>query len=324
MATWPDTYVRDKGDPQDMSTQWRTLKPSDILSSEQSHSLRQRSDLWGLWLVLHCWLLIAGAMALYAFFPNPLTLLLGIIIVGGRQLGLAVLMHEGSHGMLFKTRKLNERITQWFTAWPIILDVYAYRIRHMAHHRFTRTDKDPENFLYTPFPVQKSSMARKILRDLTGIVFLRSTYGVFRFLWGEKEGRAKRLLGFYTGPLVFNALMASGFALMGHLDLYLLLWLLPMATTYQLFLRVRNIAEHATMPDLENPLKNSRTTYAGLLERLTVAPYYVNYHVEHHLLPYVPCFRLPEIHEILLEKGYGPEMEIRNGYLEVLALNASA
>lgn len=307
-----------------MSTQWQTIKPSDILSSEQSHMLRQRSDAWGFWLVFHCWLIIASAMALYVYSPNIFTLLLGIILVGGRQLGLAVLMHEGSHGMLFKTRHFNERITQWFTAWPLVLNVYAYRVRHMAHHRFTRTEKDPENYLYTPFPVVKSSMARKVLRDLTGIVFIRTTIGIFRFLWGEKEGRSTRLLGFYTGPLLFNALMATGFALFGRIDLFLLLWLLPMATTYQLFLRVRNIAEHATMPDLENPLQNSRTTYAGLLERLTVAPYYVNYHVEHHLLPYVPCYRLPQVHTIMLEQGLGPKMEIRQNYWEVLQLNASA
>ncbi len=307
-----------------MSTQWKTIKPSDILSSEQSHELRQRSDIWGFWLVVHCWILIAGAMTLYAYYPNIYTLILGIIIVGGRQLGLAVLMHEGSHGMLFKTRHLNERITQWFTAWPIILNVYAYRVRHMAHHRFTRTEKDPENYLYTPFPVVKSSMLRKVLRDLTGIVFFRTTIGIFRFLWGEPKGRSTRLLGFYSGPVLFNVFMATGFAMFGRIDLYALLWLLPMATTYQLFLRIRNIAEHATMPDLENPLQNSRTTYAGLIERLTVAPYFVNFHVEHHLLPYVPCYRLPAIHKIMLDQGLGPKMEIRQNYMEVLRLNASA
>ncbi|MEX0298152.1 MAG: fatty acid desaturase family protein [Kordiimonas sp.] len=307
-----------------MSTQWKTIKPSDILTSKQSHQLRQRSDIWGFWLIAHCWILIAGAMLLYAYYPSIYTLILGIIIVGGRQLGLAVLMHEGSHGMLFRTRQLNERLTQWFTAWPVILNVYAYRVRHMAHHRFTRTDKDPENYLYTPFPVAKSSMLRKVLRDLTGIVFFRTTLGIFRFLWGESKGRSTRLLGFYSGPILFNTLMVAGFAAIGRIDLYLLLWLLPMATTYQLFLRIRNIAEHATMPSLENPLQNSRTTYAGLFERLTVAPYFVNFHVEHHLLPYVPCYRLPAIHKIMLEQGLGPKMEIRQNYAEVLRLNASA
>ncbi|MBL4639558.1 MAG: fatty acid desaturase family protein [Kordiimonadaceae bacterium] len=307
-----------------MSTQWQTLKPSDILSSEQSHALRQRSDIKGLLLIIHCWAVIAGTMALYVIFPNPITLLIGIILVGGRQLGLAILMHEGSHGMLFKSRNLNERLTQWLTAWPMILDVKAYRIRHMAHHRFTRTDKDPENFLYTPFPVTRPSMARKFLRDLTGIVFVRGTVGLFSYIRGSKEGRTNRLLNFYGGPIVFNVLMALAFASAGRIDLFLLLWLLPMATSYQLFLRIRNIAEHSTMPSLSDPLQNSRTTMASLLARTTVAPYWVNYHIEHHLMPYVPCYRLPEIHRILIEKGYGDRMEIQQNYRDVLRLNASA
>ncbi|MCK0069031.1 fatty acid desaturase family protein [Kordiimonas laminariae] len=305
------------------STQWQIIKPSDILTKEESHRIRQRSDAWGFWLVFHCWAMIAAAWALYLLLPNPITFFVMLIVVGGRQLGLSILMHEGSHGMLFRTRNLNERITQWFTAWPVLLNVHGYRIRHMAHHRFTRTEKDPENFLYTPFPVTKPSMARKFLRDLTGIAFVRTNVGLFRYFWGEKEGRGKRLFDFYAGPIFMNAVMFAGFFLAGMPELYFLMWLLPLATTYMLVLRIRNIAEHCTMPDLEDPLKNSRTTLANIFERATVAPYWVNYHIEHHVLPFVPCYRLKEVHKLMLEKGYGERMEIKKGYWDVLKLNAA-
>jgi fatty acid desaturase len=307
-----------------MSTQWLTIKPSDILSSEESHALRQRSNAWGFWLVFHCWAVIFASAALYVWAPNLLTLLLAVTLIGGRQLGLAILMHEGSHGMLFKTRKYNERITQWFTAWPMLLNVHAYRVRHMAHHRFTRTDKDPENYLYTPFPVSKPSMARKILRDLTGIAFVRSTAAVFMFIWGTPKGRSVRLIGFYGGPLLVNVILAGLCSAFGRLDLYLLMWLLPMATTYMLFLRIRNIAEHAAVPNIEDPLSNSRTTLANVFERALVAPYWVNFHIEHHLLPFIPCYRLSAAHAILLERGYGEKMAISSGYMEVIRLNAAA
>jgi len=307
-----------------MSTQWQQIKPSDILTKDESHALRQRSNIWGAWLLLHCWGVIVAMTALYVVFPNILTLALGVIIIGGRQLGLSILMHEGSHGMLFKSRKLNERLTQWLTAWPMILNIYAYRVRHMAHHRFTRTEKDPENYLYTPFPVTRASMGRKFLRDLTGIVFVRTSFGIFRFIWGQAQGRSTRLIGFYGGPLLFNALMASSLAAFGRIDLYLLFWLLPMASTYQLFLRIRNIAEHATVEDLDDPLKNSRTTLANPIERALVAPYWVNFHIEHHMLPYVPCYRLPVIHKLMLDRGFGERMSVFDGYRNVLRLNASA
>ncbi|NVJ68753.1 MAG: fatty acid desaturase family protein [Alphaproteobacteria bacterium] len=307
-----------------MSTQWKSIKPSDILTKEESHRLRQRSDLMGFWLLAHCWALIVAAGVFYALFPNLLTFILCLVITGSRQLGLAILMHEGSHGMLFKTRWLNENLTQAFASWPMILNMDVYRKRHMAHHRFTRTDADPENYLYTPFPVTKQSMGRKVLRDLTGIVFLRTQIGIFRHIWGKPEGRGKRLKAFYMGPALLYTAAITGFALAGRLDLFLVCWLIPLMTTQQLFLRIRNIAEHSTMPDLENPLKNSRTTLASWWERLTFAPYFVNYHIEHHMLPFVPCYRLREVHKLMLARGYGDEMEIRQGYWDVVKLNASA
>lgn len=319
-----DTLTRPEYGEAPVSTQWNTIKPTDIVSGEEAHALRQRSDLMGAWLMLHCWGVIIGSAALYALLPNVLTFLVAVILIGGRQLGLAILMHEASHGMLFKTRSLNERIGQWFAGWPIFINIHVYRKRHMAHHRFTRTDRDPENYLYTPFPVRPGSMARKIARDLLGIVFLRTQAGIFRFVWGEKAGRAGRLWGFYAGPVAFNIGLAAIAASFGRPDLYLLMWVLPLMTTQQLVLRIRNIAEHATVPDLDDPLRNSRTTKANIFERMTFAPYWVNFHIEHHLMPFVPCYRLKALHDIMVRRGYADRMEIRDGYVDIIRINASA
>ena len=54
-----------------------------------------------------------------------------------------------------------------------------------------------------------------------------------------------------------------------------------------------------------------------------MAPYWVNYHLEHHLFLFVPCWRLPAAHRLLLDKGHGPKMELRRGYIEVLRLATS-
>jgi hypothetical protein len=37
----------------------------------------------------------------------------------------------------------------------------------------------------------------------------------------------------------------------------------------------------------------------------------------------VPCYNLPKLHAILLAKGFGPRMEIRKNYREILALALS-
>ncbi len=55
----------------------------------------------------------------------------------------------------------------------------------------------------------------------------------------------------------------------------------------------------------------------SFLERLFIAPYYVNYHLEHHLLFYVPCYNLPRVHRILSAsrhaEPHGSAAELRRG-----------
>ena len=49
-----------------------------------------------------------------------------------------------------------------------------------------------------------------------------------------------------------------------------------------------------------------------------MAPYWVNYHLEHHLFFYVPCYNLPKLHRILMAGSHASRMEVAPGYLAVL------
>jgi fatty acid desaturase len=84
--------------------------------------------------------------------------------------------------------------------------------------------------------------------------------------------------------------------------------------------RIRNIAEHAVVPDSDDPLRNTRTTKAGFIERAFIAPYFVNYHLEHHLLMYVPCYNLPAVHAVLMRGPHAARMEVQCSYLGVLRM----
>jgi fatty acid desaturase len=97
-------------------------------------------------------------------------------------------------------------------------------------------------------------------------------------------------------------------------------WVIPLATWRMWVTRIRNIAEHAVVRDNDDPLLHARTTLAGPLERLFVAPYYVNYHLEHHLYMWIPCYNLPKAHSLFRAKGLEPRMEVRRSYGEVLRL----
>jgi len=75
--------------------------------------------------------------------------------------------------------------------------------------------------------------------------------------------------------------------------------------------------------DNDDPFRNARTTYASPLVSVFLAPYWVNYHVDHHLLMWVPCFNLPKLHRLLEAKGLKARMEVRASYWSVLRLAAS-
>jgi fatty acid desaturase len=95
-------------------------------------------------------------------------------------------------------------------------------------------------------------------------------------------------------------------------------WAVAWLTTYGLFLRIRSIAEHACTEGGPDPLRHTRTTRASWLARLTVAPHAVADHLEHHLLPTVPYFRLKAMHRRLRALGVIPPGALAPSYAAVL------
>ncbi len=305
----------------------------DFFTSDEIRPLAERSDLWGAWLVFHAWAVIAAALALFAIWPNPLTFIIAVVLIGSRQLGLAILMHEAAHMALFKSRRLNEFAGEWLCGRPILADLFEYRRYHLKHHRYTQTEHDPDLRLSKPFPTTPASLRRKLVRDITGQtgLKLRAQQIMFAFkMAGEVEGQptSQELSQAFNGPELSRALLANLviFAAMwavGAWWWWFAFWALPLLTWFQLVLRIRNIAEHGAVEFSDNPLRNVRTTRAGPLMRLLVAPYWVNYHLEHHLVMHVPAHNLPHLHQRLLDRGLGPQMEIGRSYWQVLRRAAS-
>jgi fatty acid desaturase len=299
----------------------RLIQPRAVFSADEIARLRRRSNLCGVGLVLHAWGTVALAMGLCVAWL-PLSFLAAIIVIGGRQLGLAILMHDAAHGLLLTDRRTNDRVGAWLCGFPVLADLATYRSYHLSHHRLVQSPDDPDLVLSAPFPATRASFRRKVLRDLTGQTAYRQRLDLVRGALGSTtdplRARLRRAWGKLRGPIVANLVLLGVLTALGPWWLYPLLWLLPLATVYQLASRVRNIAEHAMVPDNDDAFRNARTTYAGWLARAVFAPYWVNFHLEHHLAMFIPCYRLPEAHRMLLAKGYGARMEIKPGYGAVL------
>jgi fatty acid desaturase len=275
--------------------------------------------------------LIAASMALVAYAPNVLTVVLALCIIGTRQLGLAVVMHESAHYTLFKNRKLNDFVGTWLAGYPIYLSAEMYRAHHLEHHAKTWTEEDPDLSLAAGFPVPRASMIRKVTRDLLGVTGLKqligTTYLVIKVVRGEKVDSGTLPLRLERGPairmvigtLMTNLILFGVLWALGHPMLYLL-WFGAWMTTNKLVARIRSIAEHAVIPDPADPIGQTRTVRAGWLARLFIAPNLVQYHLEHHLLMTVPHYSLPKFHQMLQERGLLEEACIADNYVQVLRL----
>lgn len=301
--------------------------PTVDFTPAEMAAVRARSNVTGFLCALHAWLAIAACMALYAYWPNPLTFIFAVIVIGGRQLGLAILMHDAAHGVLTNSHGLNEFLGKWIVGYPVGADVISYRHYHLKHHRSTQQPDDPDLGLSAPFPITRSSYRRKFFRDITGQTGFKQRRAQFRNAWGKKElsfgGHLAALWSKLGGQLSTNIILLVILTPFGKPHYYLMFWVLPILTWQMVITRLRNIAEHAVVPDNNDVFRNARTTYASWWERAILAPYWVNYHVDHHLLFYVPCYNLPKLHAMLLKKGYGPKMEIRKNYAEILKLATS-
>jgi fatty acid desaturase len=306
------------------STAALRIPARELLAPDELAALRERVEWKGIALIAHAWAVILGSIALVAVFPNPLTYVVAVILIGSRQLGLAILMHDGAHGCLSRNAARNMALSQWFCAYPVFAETAAYRRYHLQHHQRTQQEDDPDLVLSAPFPITRASYRRKFWRDITGQTgYEQRKAQILNALGDPAWPPAQRLRHFAgkLGPQIgANAILFAGLALAGVWWAYPLLWLVPLLTWMMVITRIRNIAEHAVVPDSDDPLRNTRTTRANVIERALVAPYFVNYHLEHHLLYYVPCYNLPKLHAILMHGPHAPRMEVQPNYLSVLRL----
>ena len=271
------------------------VKLTDVLSRDEVEPFIVRSDLRATWMLVVNLGIIAAAFSFAILWTNPLTIVVALLLLGGRQLGMAVVYHDCSHGVFFRTRWLNDFVGHWIAGGLLNTSMYAYRNYHLKHHRFAGTAEDPDMPLANSYPTTRASLKRKFWRDLTGRTGLQAVLA-----------QLKRVRPMRNAPFIAT-----------HMVLFLILWSVGAAWAYGLWwaahifvyfaiLRLRFIAEHGVAIDRLSPdaRENTSTTVLSWWERLLISPNYVNFHLEHHLSAAVPCYRLAPLHNLLARRGF--------------------
>jgi fatty acid desaturase len=295
------------------------VKVNDYLSREDVAYFTAKSD-WQAWrLVAGNWLFIAAIFATVAHWTNPITIVLGVILLAGRQLALSVLMHDCGHRTLFKTPRLNDVVGQWLCALPVMNDQPSYARGHLEHHRKAGSREDPDLPNYEAYPISRASFRRKMWRDLTGQTGFKLISSIFRGASGaissEKRSSSLPFIQQITVQLLLFLILAA----FGIAWAYLL-WVVAYMTVFMFIIRVRQIAEHGAVPDLFAPdsRMNTRTIDAPWWQLMVLAPCGVNFHMEHHFMASVPCYKLKELRQHLRARHALDEVPQFHGYGQLL------
>ena len=296
-----------------------TMDMKSCLNEDELRYFLSKSDAHAFGMFIFTWLSIFIVFFIVYQWTNPLTLFLAIVLLAGRQLGLAVLMHECGHNTLFKTKKYNPLFGQWFAANMVFADLPSYARGHLKHHKFAGTENDPDLNNYKNYPISSDSFKRKIKRDLTGKTGIKLLQVVWRGLKAYGNVETRHNAKPFVQEVLVQFLFFTALSILMAPWLYLL-WIVSYITTYMVVVRLRQVAEHGAVPNLydDDPRNNTRTTIPNGWERLIFAPNYVNYHLEHHFMAGVPAYRLKALHKLLKSRGAFQNTPIVYGYRAAL------
>jgi len=294
------------------------------LPREVVQRLTRRSPWRATAAVLHDLIVLAAAIgvALY-FWPNPVVLLLSVLVIGSRQHALFVIAHDAAHYLLYDNRLMNEIVGR-ASAMLQGLSMCTYRVIHRLHHNNLYGELDPDTALHGGYPRGRAYLIKKLLKDLSGLTAWK-TYAYFlggapalntatnvalRPLDDTSVKLRSDALHDRNAVIAFHILALVLFAASGYLVQYLVLWVLPLVTVVQAILRLRAIAEHGATTDLSSPLTAARTNMAPRWLEWLIFPHHVNYHIEHHLYASVPHYNLPALHREMVNSGLLERAEV--------------
>ena len=99
----------------------------------------------------------------------------------------------------------------------------------------------------------------------------------------------------------------------GRWWLYPLLWVLPYLTVWRVINRLRSIAEHGGMDESPDRRATTHTVRQHLPARTFLVPFFIGWHLAHHVDAGVPMRALPRYHRALVDAGYVTEpLEFRS------------
>jgi len=231
----------------------------------------------------------------------------GTLALAAVLVSLSVIMHEGGHHLLFRSRALN-RLVAFACGAPVLISATAYRVLHLRHHAFERTERDPDDV---------ETIARRGI-PLVLVYYALLVIGTYLYLphlavggWRAAHSRGERAAITLEYALMLAALGAAWWLAPGAM---LRVWLVPMLIAAQVT-NLRGLAEHG-LTTSGSPFTATRSVRTAPVAAFLLCN--LNLHLEHHLFPAVPWYNLPRVHRLLLPAYRAAGSSVYNGYCRFL------
>lgn len=222
-----------------------------------------------------------------------------------------VQVHEASHKLLFKNKKLNDLYCDIIIGSWALHDVETYRSTHFKHHSKLHTNEDPDKGHYTSYTGSYRKLIIGFFQDLFSITALKRIYQVLVKSKKIKNNKSYHILLYkLTSQLIIVGILYS-FTGINSILYYFLFFIVPLFCIFPLLLRIRVVVQHYSK-DLKkhSDIWISRTTISSLFEHFVIGAR-MDYHFEHHLFPTIPHYNLKKLHLDLLNAGF---FDINLGY----------
>ncbi|GLZ00502.1 fatty acid desaturase [Actinoplanes sp. NBRC 103695] len=225
--------------------------------------------------------------------------------IGGRQRGIAGMLHMATHRAFMADRRIGSVIGAVLGGYPVLQSYTGYRASHLGEHhgRLGDPDRDPDYQQYRDNGLCGDDLSRKALRRyLRSVVTPKATASYVMYLLRHRIVAAGETVGERALRVVLLAGVLAWAVLAGWWPWLLLLWFVPLVTTQVWIGAVAELMEH--FPIIEtNPRMDIYMTWNrvyGFPTRFLLGEIDgEGFHLVHHLFPRTPMWQLREVDAIL-------------------------
>ena len=220
--------------------------------------------------------------------PALLPRLAGIAACAAALNAFYLLSHEGHHNLLFRRRSLNYGANVALCI-PLLHSPTAYRVLHELHHRHLGGPGDPDEYRnYTNRPWLRWTL--HWVRLTMGTLVYMPLIPLVGWRRAGRSDRRRIALEYAAMSVVWMA----AFTLV-PIRVLMQVWLVP-GIVVGYISAVRALAQHA-LTESRDPLLASRSVRSNRVVSFLML--HENYHLEHHLFPDVPSYRLPALRDLI-------------------------